>query len=74
MPILIGLTTKHVEIIIINCTEKRLDPTTIFFKLYTMSPFTSASESLCPKRHLIQIWYLDINHSVGDKITKKKFC
>ena len=42
-----------------NCAEKLLEPT-IFFDLYTQSPYISGSESLWGKRDLSSIWNLDI--------------
>ena len=42
-----------------NCAEKLLE-LTIFFNLYTKSPWNSGSESPRRKRDLSQTWNLDI--------------
>ena len=42
-----------------NCAEKLLEPT-IFFNLYTKSPWKSDSENPCRKRDLSPTWNLGI--------------
>ena len=42
-----------------NCAEKLLQPT-IFFNLYTKSPYKSGSESPWHKRDLNPTWNLEI--------------
>ena len=42
-----------------NCAEKLLEPT-IFFNLYTKSPWKSGSESSWRKRDLSPTWNLEI--------------
>ena len=42
-----------------NCAEKLLE-STIFFNLYTKSPYKSGSESPWPKRDLSPTWNLEI--------------
>ena len=42
-----------------NCAEKILEPT-IFFNLYSKSPYNLGSESAWRKRDLSPTWNLDI--------------
>ena len=51
-----------------NCAEKKILEPTIFFNLYTKSPYNSGSESPWRKRDLSPTWNLD--HSIVYKFGK----
>ena len=55
-----------------NCAEKQLEPT-IFFNLYTKSPYNSGSESPWRKRDLNPIWKFKYQIKVSSIKFRKGF-